>query len=170
MQSNEQIIDAFKLGKTLQEIASFNGISRQRIHQIISSSGLRRCDGGAWLRTTKREARICLADKKYIEKWGISRVQRKEMQSMQNDPFLRFLQQKNNAQTRGISFTLTFTEWWKIWFDSGLWQNRGIRGYVMARFGDTGSYCVGNVHLITSADNGREYQAIRKSRIKQHLS
>jgi len=63
-----------------------------------------------------------------------------------------------NAKHRGIPFLLTFDEWWSIWEASGHWHERGPRGlhYVMARPNDIGGYEVGNVYIITRAENTRE--------------
>jgi hypothetical protein len=62
---------------------------------------------------------------------------------------------KVRARNRGIPFLLTFEEWWKIWLDSGRWEQRGSRKdqYVMARHEDRGAYVVGNVRICTAAEN-----------------
>jgi hypothetical protein len=54
-----------------------------------------------------------------------------------------------------ILMLLTFEEWWAIWQESGHWTDRGTHKgqYVMARFGDTGHYQVGNVSIQLSVDN-----------------
>ena len=67
---------------------------------------------------------------------------------------------KDNAKTRGIEFFMTFEEWTSIWERSGYLKKRGRgRGqYVMARFGDTGAYAIGNVKIITGRKNIQEWQ------------
>lgn len=69
-----------------------------------------------------------------------------------------FVRQRQNARTRGISWELTFDQWWKIWDDSGLWKCRGAYagGAVMMRNGDTGPYAVGNVTIGSFIENVRE--------------
>ena len=54
-----------------------------------------------------------------------------------------------NAALRGVSFLLSFDEWWEIWQQSGHWHERGpYRGqYVMARYADQGAYEIGNVQI-----------------------
>jgi hypothetical protein len=66
--------------------------------------------------------------------------------------------QSYDAKDRGIEFLLSFEEWLNIWQDSGHLHERGKKKgqYVMARFGDKGPYAVGNVKIITFADNTRE--------------
>jgi len=61
----------------------------------------------------------------------------------------KYTQHKMNAAARGITFLLTFAEWWAIWEKSGKWEQRGhkLDDYVMMRIGDTGPYKVGNVFI-----------------------
>lgn len=63
----------------------------------------------------------------------------------------RYTQHKINAKQRGIEFTLTYDEWWKIWEESGKWDLRGCKVgcYVMARKGDAGPYSKDNVLILS---------------------
>ena len=65
---------------------------------------------------------------------------------------------RDGARQRGIEFLFTFEEWKAIWLESGRWVQRGGCGgkYVMARFGDKGSYAVGNVKIILFEENRAE--------------
>jgi hypothetical protein len=67
----------------------------------------------------------------------------------------RFAGQKWEAKRRKIPFLLTWDEWITIWLASGHLFERGPHSneYVMARFGDKGPYAVGNVKIITAAQN-----------------
>jgi hypothetical protein len=67
----------------------------------------------------------------------------------------RYLVQRSAAKHRGIEFLLTYSEWLEIWTASGHFHERGrFRGqYVMARFGDQGSYEVDNVKIVTTEYN-----------------
>jgi hypothetical protein len=53
-----------------------------------------------------------------------------------------------------ITMKLSFEEWFKIWQDSGHWEERGK--YVMSRINDLGSYEIGNVFIQTKAANSIE--------------
>lgn len=77
-----------------------------------------------------------------------------------------YIVQRAQAKHRNIPFLLTFEEWFKIWLDSGHLHERGCRRgqYVMARFGDKGPYAVGNVAIITSADNLKSRQISAETR------
>lgn len=70
----------------------------------------------------------------------------------------RYREHKNNARGRKIDFIISFDEWYKIWFDSGKWSQRGNKAgcYVMGRFGDVGPYSVNNVRIISFEQNNSE--------------
>lgn len=75
-----------------------------------------------------------------------------------NEEMLGYTDHKSHAKQRGIPFLLSFEEWCTIWRISGKWEQRGhsTGQYVMARFGDTGPYAVGNVKIITCNENVSE--------------
>jgi hypothetical protein len=75
-----------------------------------------------------------------------------------------FKSHKGGAKRRGIGFELTFKQWWKIWRESGHWNERGLgaKSYCMARFGDKGPYAIGNVKIITVSDNSYEANSNRR--------
>lgn len=76
-----------------------------------------------------------------------------------NSPLGKYQKHKKNAKRRGITFELTYADWWDIWQRSGRWSERGngnTEGYVMARKGDTGPYALGNVEIITHGANVAE--------------
>jgi hypothetical protein len=67
----------------------------------------------------------------------------------------KFHQHRRNAACRGIDFELTFEEWFRFWDDSGHFHERGVKKgqYVMARYGDSGPYAIGNVKIIRHEEN-----------------
>ena len=77
--------------------------------------------------------------------------------------YRKYKEQKYNAKQRGIAFELTFSEWLKIWTDSGKLKWRGIKKYqyVMSRFNDAGPYKFGNVEIITFSKNAKIRAAIK---------
>lgn len=92
--------------------------------------------------------------------------------------FLAYRKQYQAAAIRRIAFGLSFCEWLRVWVDSGKLKERGCRRgqYVMARLKDRGAYRLGNVHIITHADNvreahnGVEHSAIAKRRMSQAMT
>jgi hypothetical protein len=75
----------------------------------------------------------------------------------------KYTTHKALAKRRGVPFELTREQWLKVWIDSGHIFERGSLGhqYVMARLGDRGSYVLGNVKIITGAENISEAQTGR---------
>lgn len=72
----------------------------------------------------------------------------------------RFVEQRHRAVEREIEWLLSFSEWWAIWKESGLWELRGRdkgESAVMARNGDSGPYSKHNVRIVTLAENFAEY-------------
>jgi hypothetical protein len=74
---------------------------------------------------------------------------------------------KSKAKARGITFDLTFDEWWSIWEQSGKYALRGCRKgqYVMSRKGDIGSYSIHNVFIQSCEDNHRQVQLSSQARL-----
>jgi hypothetical protein len=81
-----------------------------------------------------------------------------------NKAWKGFRDHRNNARHRNIAFLLTFDQWLAIWRRSGKLHLRGRSGdqYVMARKSDRGPYAIGNVKIITNAENTGEGQTHKK--------
>jgi hypothetical protein len=86
----------------------------------------------------------------------------------QSQPIRRFKSRKYHAIERGVPFTLTFLQWWRLWDRSGHWHERGnCRGqYVMARHRDRGPYAVGNVRIIRCEQNSAERRSSAEVRAR----
>ena len=85
--------------------------------------------------------------------------------------FLRWREQRYNADHRGIPFELTLADWLSIWIGSGRYHQRGRRSgeFVMSRPGDKGPYSVGNVAIVlaqVNLDEGRRHPCAPKTRAK----
>jgi hypothetical protein len=74
------------------------------------------------------------------------------------EPMYLYRAHMQNAKARSIPFLLTFEQWWKIWSESGKWDQRGNRSeqFCMSRPGDKGGYEVGNIVICTNRDNRAE--------------
>jgi hypothetical protein len=78
--------------------------------------------------------------------------------------YWQFYSQQASARSRidcqgnPIEFNLTFDQWFKIWQDSGHWEQRGIRKgqYCMSRYNDIGNYEVGNVFIQPVQQNTKD--------------
>jgi hypothetical protein len=86
--------------------------------------------------------------------------------------WVKYYTHRSNAKKSGIPFLLTFEEWFWIWYDSGHLHERGCRKgqYVMARYGDKGPYAVGNVRVITHAENQAEANVGKKHTLKSRMN
>jgi len=91
--------------------------------------------------------------------------------SYQKTPKGKYLRQKVNAKNRGLKWEFTFETWWKVWQDSGKWEQRG-RGagqYCMCRIRDEGSYNPENVQVKLMEENSRENnENIKHRRIREN--
>lgn len=164
---DEEIIELFKSGTTINGLSEIYGVSKQRIHQILKRDGVSSAEGGRTVRTGRKTAANYLEKEAgYLKKYGCTLSQYEEIVSMrkamqsagktwQTTPLAAYYGQKSSAKYRGVPFKLTMWEWWRIWQDSGHWEERGLGmcGYVMCRYGDEGAYEVGNVFIDKSVNN-----------------
>ncbi|MDN7490552.1 Trp family transcriptional regulator [Burkholderia sp. AU45274] len=146
-QRREQVFEMLRNGKNQTEIAAHFGISSTRISHYVDE-----------LKVHSEKYASILDDAQRAQfeiKCGLS---------LENFPSFdeakkawdAFSVQRSRAAYREIAWEMTFPEWWKIWSESGHWAERGrahIGVYVMARFGDSGPYKVGNVEIITHSQN-----------------
>jgi hypothetical protein len=165
----EAMASMYRSGKTLSEIGSMYGVTRERVRQIISKhANVTAKDGGQSVRAKRRKlSKQARMDMKSLEKHGCSYEQYRQLVSMgsaskkagdntQNTtPTGAFKSQRRNAIRRGIGWKITLWEWWSVWADSGKWdqRGRGKSGYVMCRSGDTGDYEIGNVYIASAVHN-----------------
>lgn len=172
---NESIACRFRAGETQQQIGDAYGITRQRVRQILKHSGLARLDGGSALqRLAKIDDLLASRDAKRGSRhvrWHLSRDEYREhveefgSSGVSKSPMECFSYQRNSARRRGIAWEFTFRDWWQLWRESGRWAERGRgRGYCMARIGDSGPYCVGNVEIITQSQNSKDSFLIHPGR------
>lgn len=71
-------------------------------------------------------------------------------------PMGKFQNIRQAAKTRGIVWNLTFDEWFSFWMKSGHWEERGLYGYQMCRFGDDGPYAIGNIYIAHHTQNKKD--------------
>lgn len=177
---NARMIEMYGAGNTLQEIGLEFSITRERVRQILSASGLSRFHGGACARKegrdhqavegrTKRQAGALAA--KNMRAWKSYGCSYETAKAINDGLPLKGVStktrayhlQKSSANHRAIEWKLTLPEWWEIWDSSGMWPLRG-RGkdcYCMARLGDAGAYEVGNVEIVTNVQNIQDGYAAR---------
>jgi hypothetical protein len=159
--SDELLREMIAGGARPKEVAIEFGMSRQAVHNRMWRLGIK-----AVPRQRKKDA------PRISKKYGMPMPEVRAL--MKIGATRAFIEQKNNARTRGIGWMLTFKEWWNIWQDSGHWEQRGrTKGcWVMGRPGDVGPYAVGNVVICTIKENvaEREKHSPAKFRLKNRES
>lgn len=153
------MVAAYRGGKTLQQIGTEYGLTRERVRQIVARHGLSGADGGARVARQKAAALVEPArDQDALRKYGCSAAQYRDIRAAHGRPVAAFRKQRSNAVNRGIAWDLTLLQWWAIWQQSGHWRDRGSGAgrYCMARHGDIGPYSEGNVSIVPTEVNARD--------------
>jgi hypothetical protein len=158
----DELLALYKKGHTLKQIGDMYHVSHECIRQILSRKfGTTRKDGGI---TTLVKDRIAEQEKqrdvRCIKEYGMPYHEKEQINRENKDALKRYKQQKYNALARGKGWKLLFREWWDIWQESGLWDQRGcgIGKYCMARYCDDGDYELGNVFIQKFEQNSQDSQ------------
>jgi hypothetical protein len=160
-QSHFEMKAAFESGETMVSIAARHGLSRERIRQILLSNfGLDSKSGGLAIHSKIRaQVRAIKLDENFIKRFGHDYIaHQNHLIEYGYGPTTRWRYQKQSASDRGIDWQFPFADWFSFWLESGHWEERGVRGYVMCRKGDVGPYSRENCYIATSRENIRHYR------------
>lgn len=163
LEAHADIVSQFRSGKTLQQIGTQYGVTRERIRQLLAYGGITGKHGGK-AAITKLAAlrRRAEQDARYLEMHGCTFAQyRYVMKATGRKAQDAYKIQRVNARSRGIAWEFNFWSWWQVWQQSGKWDERGRTSgrYVMARIGDEGPYSPTNVTIKTCNENIAEHYA-----------
>lgn len=162
---NTDIEDYFRSGMTLDAIGLKFGISRERVRQILKTLKVPPKHGGQTLRAIENVKEREFARRKKMNKrvrriYGCSfelalDLNKGHIFSAQGSRARCYLEQRRNSITRGIRWEINFPDWCRLWDESGKWEERGRgkNGYCMSRVGDSGPYKIGNVEIVSNAEN-----------------
>ena len=182
--SHESLAQMYRDGMTLQEIGDRFGGTRERVRQILAKLGVSRGEGGQQVRAMKRFAIVADVQRSRREKrraklesqfgcdfetlmeLGSGEYPLAAVRKHNRSPVDKFITQRRNAKFRGIDWNMTLTEWWRVWAESGKWDERGRGGYVMARLGDSGPYSVENVYITEAGQNVRDFHAVAENKAR----
>lgn len=152
----EKMAAMYLQGVTLQKIGDQFKVSRERVRQILRTVGIDASDGGRALKSRIRRATEAPKISVYAARLGLSQ----EAYEVARDSGLlqAFRHQFRSAEARGIQWRLTYPQWLAVWQASGKLdqRGRGADAYCMSRINDAGGYELGNVHIQTNRENGRE--------------
>jgi hypothetical protein len=170
-----------KGGSTLLEIGEKFGLTRERIRQILSRKlGITKHEGGCAVRsfrnTSAKVAALRAKDERKAARcsalWGMSldgyesHVGEFGSCGVTSSPMHKYTSQRANARKRGIAWNFTFADWWRVWQESGKWDERALSktGYVMARWGDGDApYSVDTVYICTQSQNAKDSYIVSPS-------
>lgn len=171
---NAAMKEMFLRGKTLAEVGAAFGITRERVRQVLTKVGITRLDGGAAMRSLRNirdkaekiDRLRAKREQRHFDKYGMSIADLDAIcaapRSSREHPTVKFSQQKKSAKARGIAWELSFADWWRIWRESGKWDQRGrSKGYCMARWGDDGPYSAENVYICTIGQNFSDSYSVK---------
>jgi DNA-binding CsgD family transcriptional regulator len=185
---SSEMADLYRGGSTLEDIGQKFELSRERVRQILSKSGINKNDAG-WKATRAAARQASLKDKwnsslesknkRCLNYYGcpyevLRQANGDDNISRTGSPAQCYLRQRESSHKRGIAWEITFPEWWRVWQESGKWPERG-RGrdkYCMSRIGDRGPYRADNVAIVTNAQNSSDSYitkpAARRFNLKSH--
>lgn len=162
---NLRMAEMYREGKTLEEIGFAFELTRERVRQILSKSGLSRTNGGACYRKGRKDI-LMRADsraRRQARAASLLGVDYETAVALNGGHHFYahgtrssvYLHQKRSARTRNIEWAINFAEWCAVWDESGKWglRGRGKFNYCMSRKADTGPYSVENVRIITNEQN-----------------
>jgi hypothetical protein len=160
---NAKIVADYLTGKiTMNEIGEREGISRERVRQILADQApeevkkvltIRRVK----VRTEREENKNSLRETAFFKLWGCDRERFDYILAVFPDAQLRYKENKGNAHTMNRLWKMTFCEWAMCWINSGKVWLRGHKTlhksgkysqYWMSLIDPEVGYVVGNVRIV----------------------
>lgn len=166
---NAEIISGYQAGMTLQQISDEYGITRERVRQILATSGIAPESGGAKKVFAERraaglmsrdvhKAKVAKNFEAKLARMGCTRDQYAEMKAEEDGwlagggapsstPIATFGSRRTIARRMGHEWKLTLGEWWGLWAESGKWNDRGIGRHYLCRLDTAKPFEIGNVEI-----------------------
>jgi len=144
---NDEIVQLFKSGWTMQEIGDVFGVCRERVRQILFELRVSATEGGCSLKTAQKAAK---RDQEFIDLRGCDSETYRRISKIKDkngkNPQRCYSSQRGDAIFNGIKWELNFYEWWTVWDRSGKWHKKGREKgeYCMRRHESIGPYSKDN--------------------------
>ena len=160
---NSRIVEDYLTGNfTMSEIGMREGVSRERVRQILSDQAPVEFKDVSKIRRETVKAEIKLSqnarrEAAYFQLWGCDRERMAYILAVFPDAKLRFKENKGNAHTMNRPWKMTFCEWAMCWINSGKVWLRGHKHihksgrysqYWMSLVDPALGYEVGNVRIV----------------------
>lgn len=168
----ESIVASYKSGLTLQEIGTVQGLTRERIRQILQKAGLTRLDGGVHLRklsnSAAREADYVQRREKRCQRaygcdWTTFRSITGSNRFDRIPPIARpYVEHRRTAQRLHIGWRLSLPEY--IELVHPYLDKIGRGGLVLARLDKNGPYSRENVTILSYSENAKLTNGFAKAR------
>lgn len=161
---------------TMTELAVENGLTRERVRQILGGQGLKRANGfKALSRGARKEAKIAANRDRHCQyRYGcdfatVKRITgRERMFGLRSHPLLKkYDDHKGNANRHGIPWQLTLPQYASIIGDNLLRMNLSKAGLVLSRKDKSGPFSQENCELSTLSANSFASGGYEKAKQKQ---
>lgn len=136
------MVAALKSGKSHAQIAEQFGLSRSRVSEIFKERNV----VAAQVSTPAKQAvkaKAAPAAKAKVPRtmkaWGMSREEYElhtglhGCSSNPGSPMHKYGAHKSNARRNGLEWQFNFKDWWRMWVESGRWDQRGPGCFVLGR-------------------------------------
>ena len=160
---NSRIVADYLAGNfTMREIGMREGVSHERVRQILSDHAPAGYKEELKSRKEAAKAELLLAkdihrEVAFVQMWGCDRERFAEILAVFPDARMRFKENKANAHAMKRPWKMTFCEWATCWIESGKVQLRGHKGiqgserssqFWMSPVDPAIGYAVGNVRIV----------------------
>jgi hypothetical protein len=160
---NARIVADYLTGNfTMSEIGAREGVSRERVRQILSDQApvefknvRKKCR--EVLKVERESSKQTRREEAFFQLWGCDRERFAYILAVFPDARLRFKENKGNAHTMNRPWKMTFCEWAMCWINSGRVWLRGHKHihksgqysqYWMSLVDPAMGYVVGNVRIV----------------------
>jgi DNA-binding CsgD family transcriptional regulator len=160
IQRDQELVAAYRSGKTMAEIGIDHGISYERVRQRLKANNISGVDGGQHARMLSNSVLRQMAKQEKREKqtqkmWGCSVIILREARASLGDPLAQkvgkiYHSLRDTAQRQKIPWSVSFPEFVPLIKDQAMEYGRG-KIVIMRRDSNKG-YEIGNLIVVTHSE------------------